>query len=168
MWLGTTLETIPPPTQIPIAWRGGAGIGVVPTGSREFVDDARRSLSNEAASRLLELGRDLRPESTGARDFRDTAEIVSKLDLVITVDTSVAHLAGSMGAPTWVLLPAVAPDWRWLYERSDTPWYPSVKLFRQRAAGDWEEVLDRVLKSLNSDQSQPEAHRQMGLSQNSP
>lgn len=80
-------------------------------------------------------------------DFADTSALIGQLDLVLCVDTSVAHLAGAMGKPTWVLLP-FAPDWRWLQERNDSPWYPSMRLFRQRKIGDWSEVLLRVKEAL--------------------
>ena len=80
-------------------------------------------------------------------DFADTAALVANLDLVIAVDTSVAHLAGAMGKPVWVLLP-YAPDWRWLLEREDSPWYPTMRLFRQKSRGDWGEVIDRVAQAL--------------------
>ena len=69
------------------------------------------------------------------------------MDLVVTVDTAVAHLAGALGKPTWVLLPFAA-DWRWLLDREDTPWYPNTRLFRQRVAGNWPEVIDRIANEL--------------------
>ena len=76
-------------------------------------------------------------------DFTDTAALCELMDLVITVDTSVAHLAGSQGKKTWVLLP-YSPDWRWLLDREDSPWYPSIKLFRQNEIGDWSSVLEKI------------------------
>lgn len=81
------------------------------------------------------------------RSFADTAALMEALDLVIAVDTSVAHLAGALGRPTWVLLPH-APDWRWLLQRDDSPWYPTARLYRQPAAGDWGPVLDRLRADL--------------------
>jgi tetratricopeptide (TPR) repeat protein len=80
-------------------------------------------------------------------DFAETAALVSCLDLVITVDTSVAHLAGALGRPTWILLP-YTPDYRWLLDRDDSPWYPTVKLFRQTETRDYADVLDRVREQL--------------------
>ena len=80
-------------------------------------------------------------------DFSETAALVENLDLVISVDTSVAHLAGALGKAVWLLLPA-NPDWRWLLGRDDSPWYESIRLFRQPIAGDWESVLLRVEKEL--------------------
>ena len=82
-------------------------------------------------------------------DFADTAAVISELDLVITVDTSVAHLAGALGKPVWILLPHVA-DWRWLQERDDSPWYPSARLFRQRAPGKWLDVIEEVGVALHA------------------
>jgi ADP-heptose:LPS heptosyltransferase len=81
------------------------------------------------------------------RDFHDTAAIVSQLDLVLTVDTSMAHLAGAVGCPTWVFLP-YCPDWRWLLEREDSPWYPQMRLWRQESPGDWSAPLRRVREAL--------------------
>jgi Tfp pilus assembly protein PilF len=80
-------------------------------------------------------------------DFADTAAMIANLDLVITVDTAVAHLAGAMGKPTWVLLPRM-PDWRWMLEREDSPWYPTMRLFRQTNRGDWADVMLRVAGAL--------------------
>jgi hypothetical protein len=81
-------------------------------------------------------------------DFRDTAALLDLIDLIITVDTSVAHLAGAMGKPVWILLPYNS-DWRWLLHRTDTPWYPSVRLFRQQQIGDWAAVIDQVKHELS-------------------
>jgi hypothetical protein len=82
-------------------------------------------------------------------DFVDTMAIIEALDLVVTVDTSVAHLAGAMGSPVWILLP-YAPDWRWLLDRDDSPWYPTARLFRQSSPGDWGSVVDHVSEALQS------------------
>jgi tetratricopeptide (TPR) repeat protein len=80
-------------------------------------------------------------------DFADTAAAIEQLDLIITVDTSVAHLAGALGKPVWLLISA-APDWRWLTERMDSPWYPTMRLFRQPTLGDWQSVFIRVSELL--------------------
>ena len=81
------------------------------------------------------------------RDFADTAALAQSCDLVISADTSVAHLAAAMGVPVWVLLP-FSPDWRWLTDRADSPWYPSARLFRQTAVGDWDGVATEVAAAL--------------------
>jgi ADP-heptose:LPS heptosyltransferase len=81
------------------------------------------------------------------RDFADTAALMSLLDIVISIDTSVAHLACAMGVPTWVLL-ALSADWRFHLERSDNPWYPTMRLFRQPSDGDWAGAIDRVVDEL--------------------
>ncbi|HDR9757192.1 TPA: tetratricopeptide repeat protein [Burkholderia cepacia] len=83
------------------------------------------------------------------QDFTETAALVDTLDLVISVDTSVAHLAGALGRPVWVLLPRV-PDWRWLLDRDDCPWYPAATLFRQARPGDWPAVVGRVADALGT------------------
>jgi ADP-heptose:LPS heptosyltransferase len=80
-------------------------------------------------------------------NFAETAALVSCLDLIITVDTSVAHLAAALGRPTWILLP-YAPDYRWLLGREDSPWYPAVRLFRQDEGRDYASVIDRVFREL--------------------
>ena len=87
-------------------------------------------------------------------DFAETAAAVSHLDLVISVDTSVAHLAGALGRPVWLLLPN-APDWRWLIEREDSPWYPTARLFRQKKTGDWSHVAREVAAALAHHPSLP-------------
>jgi len=109
----------------------------------------------------LQLGPDadqLAPHRTSVTDLRehihdfgDTAAIIANLDLVLTIDSAVAHLAGALGAKTWVML-KYAPDWRWLLERNDSPWYSSLRLFRQHKTGDWESVVSSVaavLKKMN-------------------
>jgi hypothetical protein len=85
--------------------------------------------------------------ATEFEDFTDTAAAVQNLDLVISVDTSVLHLAGAMGKPTWALIPFAA-EWRWMLQRNDSPWYPTMKLFRQNKWGDWPGVLDRIAENL--------------------
>ncbi len=82
-------------------------------------------------------------------DFVDTAAIVENLDLVISVDTATAHLAAAMGKPAWLLLPYAA-DWRWLRGRDDTPWYPTMRLFRQSQPGGWSRVIDAVSHRLRN------------------
>jgi hypothetical protein len=92
--------------------------------------------------KIIDLGAQL-------NDLSDTAAVIANLDLIITVDTSVAHLAGAMGKPVWMLLPFV-PDWRWMLDRPDTPWYPSMRLFRQRSLGDWAGLVDEVVRALRA------------------
>lgn len=93
---------------------------------------------------IWDLGSEL-DETTGA--FMDTAAVMKQLDLIITSDTSIAHLAGALGVPVWVALSAT-PDWRWLLDRDDCPWYPSMRLFRQKKLGDWPEVFERMARAL--------------------
>ena len=80
-------------------------------------------------------------------DFSDTASAIERLDLVVSVDTSVAHLAGAMGKPVWTLLPWL-PDWRWMLGRADSPWYPAMRLYRQDTPGDWPGLLGKVREDL--------------------
>lgn len=97
--------------------------------------------------RLMDIGERLDGKSG---PFMDTAAIIANLDLVITVDTAVAHLAGALGAPVWILL-SYACDWRWLADRDDTPWYPTARLFRQTSLGDWDGVIARVADALREE-----------------
>ncbi len=156
------------------AWAGRLGprtrlrVGVVWSGKPTHHNDHNRSIPLERflkalpegveAFSLLDRVRDadaavldanprIRRFDGQIADFADTAALAAAMDLVISVDTSAAHLAAAMGRPTWVLLP-FAPDWRWLLEREDSPWYPSVRLFRQPALEDWDSVLDRVRGEL--------------------
>jgi ADP-heptose:LPS heptosyltransferase len=87
----------------------------------------------------------------GARckTFADTAAAMAALDLIVTVDTAPAHLAGALGKPVWILHHAV-PEWRWLVGRSDSPWYPSARLYRQTRPGDWTDVIERVAADLRA------------------
>lgn len=98
---------------------------------------------------ILRLAPEITDYTVEISDFLDTAAFIYQLDLVISVDTSVAHLAASMGKPTWILLPFAA-DWRWLVERTDSPWYPSVTLFRQSQHDNWDDVLETVAIRLQN------------------
>jgi tetratricopeptide (TPR) repeat protein len=107
------------------------------------VGDRRDDLNQEDfASHIIDAGKHL-------GHYAETATVINQLNLIITVDTSVAHLAGAMGKPVWVLLP-FASDWRWLLERYDSPWYPTMRLFRQQSRGDWESVFNEVHKALET------------------
>jgi hypothetical protein len=103
------------------------------------------------ADQLRDLGDRFPIADLGGRfdpwSLRDAAAVISVLDLVISVDSAMAHLAGALGVPIWLLLP-FASDWRWLLEREDSPWYPTMRLFRQSEPGDWDGVFDRVTNAL--------------------
>jgi hypothetical protein len=138
----------PAPAWLNLPLTTGGGVGVMAQGNPKFVDNAARSLPPRFAAQLHSLGRDLSPAATGAVDFLDTAELMAGLDLVVSVCTSVAHLAGALGKPLIVLLHDRA-EWRWgLGARS--PWYPEATLIRQDSPGDWRGVMERLLKSCHS------------------
>ncbi|HWR00430.1 MAG TPA: tetratricopeptide repeat protein [Chlorobaculum sp.] len=105
---------------------------------KEVRKDDRETLDSHP--NILDFGDEL-------NDFSDTAALCELMDIVISVDTGVAHLGGALGRPTWVLLP-FSPDWRWLLDRDDSPWYPSMRLFRQQEPDDWKPVLEMVGRSL--------------------
>jgi tetratricopeptide (TPR) repeat protein len=148
---------------------GRRRIGLVWSGSQTHANDANRSLALVKLSPLFQPGdvwvslqKEVREADRAALeasgildvsaelgDFADTAALISSLDLVISVDTSVAHLAGALGKPTWVMVP-FAPDFRWLLDREDTPWYPRMRLFRQSRAGDWDGVVARIGEALRA------------------
>ena len=108
----------------------------------------------QGGPRALDCGDELIPLQNRIADFSDTAAIINELDLVITVDTAVAHLAGALGKPTWILIAAL-PDWRWMMDRSDTPWYSTAKLYRASTETGWSATLAEVKNQLP---------RQLGLS----
>lgn len=178
----TTLDTIPAKVPYLRARTGGARlpepartvgrrslrVGLVWAGNPEHQNDARRSISPEFLRPWLvneetvfyslqpqPKADDLVTDLAGLiGDYADTAALLSQLDLIISVDTSVAHLAGALGHPVWLLLPH-APDWRWLAQRSDSPWYPSMRIFRQPVAGDWSSVLKEVSENLKRFEIKP-------------
>lgn len=171
--LGTDLESIPsevpyfrlPP---PLARSERRTIGIAWTPSRtnrtfvaksialdrllqafEQVDCRLVSLQVDADARAELRGRDIVDAGAGFENFLDTATYLLGVDLVVTIDTALAHLAGALGRPVWVMLPAVA-DWRWLLGRRDSPWYPTMRLYRQSSAGDWTTVIRELAKDLTA------------------
>jgi len=156
------------------AWEARLGpharlrIGLVWSGNQLHVNDHNRSIPLKVMTRLMShdaqyvsLQRDPRPADAALleqrpdivdpsgelTDFSATAALIACLDLVITVDTSVAHLSAALGRPTWILVP-YTPDYRWLLDRDDSPWYPTVRLFRQDEQRDYESVIDRINAAL--------------------
>ena len=166
---------LPEPQRVQ-AWQAclptaGKRVGLVWKGSAGHLNDQHRSLPNvsvlaplwrvpgmafvslqkgqaEDEARAPPAGQPLVHLGSHMENFADSAAILSQLDLLICVDTAAAHLAGALGVPCWVLLPNVGVDWRWLHEREDSPWYPSLRLFRQGAQETWAEVIERVAVAL--------------------
>lgn len=119
---------------------------LAPHQGREF--HVLQSVVRDSDKPVLETLPGVHDHSGLLADFSDTAALVSLMDLVICVDTSVGHLAGAMGWPTWVLVQAI-PDWRWMWQRDDSPWYPGHWLFRQKRVNDWDPVLQEVARQLD-------------------
>jgi hypothetical protein len=154
-------------TRVDGAAKGRLRVGLVWAGSPGYVNDARRSISPALLAPLAQIGgvtlfslqkgpaTDKKPPpdlrlvdfTISLTDFAESAALIEQLDLIISVDTAVAHLAGAMGKAVWTLLRHI-PDWRWMLHRSDTPWYPTMRLFRQRAADDWPGVIEEVGQAL--------------------
>ncbi len=173
--LGTTLETIPaavpylhPPERLELEDTNHFKVGIVWSGNPDHRNNHLRSCQLEhfrvlqdipgirfyslqkgpAATDLQTVtGLPLQDWSERLQDFADTAAAIAQLDLVITVDTAVAHVAGALGRPVWLLLHH-SPDWRWMLDRADTPWYPTMRLFRQAQLGDWQGVFEQVKVAL--------------------
>jgi tetratricopeptide (TPR) repeat protein len=145
-------------------------VGLVWSGRADYASDSSRTIALDRLAPLLEdedisfvsLQREYRDHDLPAlsrlpieriddviSDFGDTAAAIEQCDLVISIDTSVAHLAGGLGKPVWILLPHV-PDWRWLLDRTDCPWYPTARLFRQNKTGDWHGVIADVIRELSA------------------
>jgi hypothetical protein len=144
-------------------------VGLVWSGNPNHGNDHNRSMSAQMMSGIIDdrarfysLQKNPRPEDAATlagrsdivdltghlTDFVETAALIACLDLVVTVDTGVAHLAGALGKPTWILLPHV-PDYRWLLGRDDSPWYPTARLFRQDERRDYAPVLARMREELD-------------------
>jgi tetratricopeptide (TPR) repeat protein len=178
--LGTNLNTIPrqvpylklPQSSLELSTPPGTRIkiGIVWTGNPENPYNQLRScplsyflqglslpgvalysLQREipAIDRALVSQSNLQDLSSQLLDFIDTAAAIAQMDLIISIDTAVAHLAGALGKPVWLVLPYV-PDWRWMLDRSDSPWYPTFRLFRQSAWGDWAGVFEQVNQALHA------------------
>lgn len=174
----TTLDTIPPPLDLfpdrllvsefknRIADRPGLRVGICWTGRLDLPVNRKRSCSPDLLKNLLtttgvswvslQAGQpagDVFPDidildlAKDLQDFGQTAALISTLDLVVSIDTAVAHLAATVGVQTWLMLPHV-PDWRWLLERDDSPWYPAMRIFRQPHPGAWGEVIQEVRQAL--------------------
>jgi hypothetical protein len=156
-----------------LAGTSGLKIGIAWQGSREFPMDRWRSiplaqfapLANMPGVRLISLQKGFGSKQVATVDFPvldlsgrldevagafvDTAAVIRGLDLVVTSDTAIAHLAGALGVPVWVALP-LAPNWRWLLDRDESPWYPTMRLFRQTTIGGWPDVFERIAQAVEA------------------
>lgn len=175
---GTTWETLPTPIPYltaepwPLPAVGQVQVGIVWDGNRQNPYNRHRAVPLAALLEYLvhlpgiqihSLQKEVPPEDLAIlrrypqvqdwhdrlSDFTDTARLIQALDLIISIDTAVTHLAGALGKPVWLLLP-FAPDWRWMLERADSPWYPQIRLFRQVSFGDWQPVLQQIHQELQA------------------
>lgn len=151
---GITPGTVPDPANLGKR-TGGAGIGYCWAGAARHLNDANRSAAREDFAPFAELPGSV-PLAPGAggpidscKDFADTADLIAGLSLVVSVDTAVAHLAATLGVPTIILL-GTNSDWRWLTERTDTPWYPAARLYRKPAGATWKETVARVAAAMTN------------------
>jgi hypothetical protein len=166
---GTTIESIPAAVPYITATartdlEPGFKVGIAWSGRPTHPNDLNRSIpirlfepiSKTEGVALHSLQKESPPgeisfrvidHSSELTDFAQTAKLIAAIDLVISVDTAVAHLAGAMGKEVWLLVP-FAPDWRWMLGREDSPWYPTMRIFRQASPGDWEGVIRRVPDEL--------------------
>ena len=176
--MGTTLDTIPANVpylhttlEKRTKWQQRLGpktrmrVGIAWSGSKTHQNDHNRSMQLAMLAPLFALPIEfhslqlevreadqpylhhLKTHAEEIGDFTDTAALIEQMDVVLSVDTSVAHVAGALGKPLWMMVTAI-PDFRWLLEREDSPWYPTARLFRQQAQGQWDEVIGRVKKAL--------------------
>jgi tetratricopeptide (TPR) repeat protein len=148
----TTVDSIP--NKVPYLFAPGHGIrgvGVCWNSGNQWENAHIKSIPYRLIRPLIDAtaALSLQQEDLRVNSFAETAAIIKELDLVITVDTAVAHLAGALGKPVWILL-AKDCSWRWMQNRTDSPWYPTAKLYRQKTAGDWQPVIDDVMKALDN------------------
>jgi len=159
----TQVPYIRPISRQDIGPRRGLRVGLAWAGSATHKNDRNRSLplaklaplaqegveffSLQVGPGAIQTGMRLTDLTSRLHDFADTAALIAELDLIISVDTAVVHLAGAMGKPVWVLLPEPA-DWRWMLRREDSPWYPTMRLFRQSRPGEWDEPIARMSQEL--------------------
>jgi len=156
-WHRRLSETVRP--RVGLAWAGNVAFGNDHNRSIPLVSLATFKPDNIT---LVSLQKEIRASDATAfeqrddiinfshdlHDFADTAALIDELDLVISVDTAVAHLAGALGKQVWLLLP-YNPDWRWLLKHDDSPWYPSARLFRQSQPDDWQSVIETLQKEIS-------------------
>jgi len=160
-WKGRLDAQLPPGRRIGLAWTGRPThpndrrrslplhrllpIARAAAGTAAFVSLQKPMPANDL--KVMSEFRGMTDISADLKDFGETAALIENLDMIVTVDTSMGHLAGALAKPAWIMLPKAA-DWRWMLERSDSPWYPTVRLFRQKYPGTWDDLLAEVATAL--------------------